>query len=39
MLTRILDVPDGVDALAAIGTLTKEGYQQSIQPYSRRGPP
>ena len=32
MLTRILDVPDGVDALAAIGTLTKEDYEQSIEP-------
>ena len=26
------DVPDGIDALAAVGTLTKDDYVQSIEP-------
>jgi len=32
MLQRIPDVPDGIDALAAIGTLTRQDYEQSIEP-------
>jgi hypothetical protein len=32
MLKRIPDVPEGIDALAAIGTLTKQDYEQSIEP-------
>ena len=32
MLTRASDVPEGIDALAAVGTLTKEDYEKSIGP-------
>jgi hypothetical protein len=32
MLQRIPDVPSGIDALAAIGTLTGQDYEQSIEP-------
>jgi hypothetical protein len=32
MLKRIADVPEGIDALAAVGTLTREDYEQSIEP-------
>jgi hypothetical protein len=32
MLKRVTDVPPQIDALAAIGTLTKEDYEQSIEP-------
>jgi hypothetical protein len=32
MLKRIPDVPAGIDALAATGTLTKEDYERSIEP-------
>ena len=32
MLERIADVPDGIDALAAVGTLTKNDYEQAIEP-------
>ena len=32
MLKSIADVPEGIDALAAVGTLTKDDYEQSIEP-------
>src|SRR4051794_18667606 len=32
MLNRIPEVPESIDALAAVGTLTKEDYEQSIEP-------
>jgi stage II sporulation SpoAA-like protein len=32
MVKRVTDVPPQIDALAAIGTLTKEDYEQSIEP-------
>ena len=40
MLQRIPDVPECIDALAAIGTLTRQDYEQSIEPIldeARRG--
>src|SRR4051812_31278841 len=32
MLKRVTDVPPQIDALTAIGTLTKEDYERSIEP-------
>ena len=32
MLRRIPDVPEGIDALTAVGTLTRQDYEQSIEP-------
>src|SRR5690349_9462861 len=32
VLKSIADVPESIDALAAVGTLTKEDYEQSIEP-------
>jgi hypothetical protein len=32
MLKRIPDVPEGIDALAAVGTVTREDYEQTIEP-------
>ena len=32
MLEKIPDVPDGIDALKAVGTLTKEDYERTVEP-------
>ena len=32
MLKRVTDVPPQIDALTALGTLTKEDYKQSVEP-------
>jgi stage II sporulation SpoAA-like protein len=32
MLEKIPDVPDGIDALKAVGTLTKEDYERAVEP-------
>jgi stage II sporulation SpoAA-like protein len=32
MVKRITHVPDGIDALATIGTLSKDDYEQAIEP-------
>ena len=32
MLEKIPDVPDGIDAFKAVGTLTKEDYEQTVEP-------
>ena len=37
MLTRVSDVPEGIDALAAVGTLTKEDFEKSIEPILDHG--
>jgi hypothetical protein len=32
MLEKIPDVPDGIDALKAVGTLTKDDYERAVEP-------
>jgi hypothetical protein len=32
MLERIPDVPGGIDAFRAVGTLTKDDYEQTVEP-------
>ena len=32
MLERIPDVPDGIDAFRAVGTLTEDDYEQTVEP-------